>query len=247
MANCWFYLLLLGALAACSTHDDTRPPAAGSPAQLGPAPQLPIPVSAPVLIDSSEYVMYPLSLSEIVLETEGEYGSSSSRETTYWNILFYNPRNNQYHLLSNRKLFIQSFTGQESGSLSGGLSRGSIRVYAADKLLYFSIVTTDFNHDGQLTSADPTYLFTSDKAGKNFRQISPDSLHVAGWEVQQSTGNVLIQMVQDSNHDRKFGDEDESIPYVYNLANKQPARRIFSAGYMKQLSTQFGRQWPKKP
>lgn len=252
MTNPWFYLPLLGALAACSTHDDARASATNSPAPLVAATSPHIPMSEPVLIDSSEYVLYPLSLGEIVSEDETPFGSrirysSSGRETTYWNIVFYNPSSDQRHLLSSQKLLIRSFTGQESGSLSVRLRNRNIRGYVADNLLYYSIISADFNHDGQLTSADPTYLFTSDKEGRNFRQISPDSLHVVGWDIQKNTGNILINAVQDSNHNRKFDDDDESIPYVYNLTKQQPARRAFSSDFMKQLNTRFKQQWPKKP
>ncbi|RZK30717.1 MAG: hypothetical protein EOO63_06020 [Hymenobacter sp.] len=252
MANHWFYLPLLSALAACSSYDDSRAPATDSPTPLITATPSHIPVSEPVLIDSSDYVMYPLSLGEIETEDESLFGSrirysSNGREATYWNILFYNPNRDQYHLLSSRKLLIRSFTGQESGNLSSHLHNRNVRGYAADNLLYYSIIITDFNHDGQLTQADPTYLFTSDKAGQNFRQISPDSLQVVGWDIQKNTGNILINTVQDSNHNRKFDDDDESIPYIYNLTKQQPARRAFSSDFMKQLSTQFKQQWPKKP
>ena len=223
---------------------------ASSAAQQAAQAKLRIPVGDPVLIDSSDYVLYPLSLSEIVTEEKDEYGSSSyGRTTTYWNILFYNPRSSQSHLLTSQKLLITSYTGQNLGnsSDSDGRHTKDFHVYAADKLLYFSATTTDFNQDGQLTDADPIYLFSSDKAGENFRQISPDSLHVTGWEIQRNTGKILLKTTQDSNHDRKFGDGDESIPYVYDLATQQPAHRIFGPAFMQQLSIKFQQQWPKKP
>lgn len=251
MSNSLRYTLqLLLALAACSTNDATSEATASSVAQQAIKAKLRIPVGNPVLIDSSDYVMYPLSLNELVTEEKDEYGSSSyGRATTYWNILFYNPRSNQSHLLTSQKLLIASYAGQNSSNSSDseGPHTNSLRVYAADKLLYFSAITTDFNHDGQLTDTDPTYLFTSDKAGKNFRQISPDSLHVTGWDIQRNTGKILLQTTQDSNHDRRFGDGDESIPYVYDVAAQQPAHRVFSPALMDKLSTQFKLQWPKKP
>jgi hypothetical protein len=240
---------LLAALAACSSNDASSEATASSVAQQAIKAKLHIPVGSSVLIDSSDYVMYPLSLSEIVTEEKDEYGSSySERATTYWNILFYNPRSNQSHLLTSEKLVISSYAGQNLGnsSDSDGSRKAYLRTYAADKLLYFSATTTDFNHDGQLTDTDPTYLFISDKSGENFRQVSPDSLHVTGWEIQRNTGKILLQTTQDSNHDRKFGEGDESVPYVYDIATKQPAYRAFSPALMDKLRTQFQRQWPKQ-
>jgi len=243
-------LPLLVAFAACSSNDASSEGAANSVAQHATKAKLRIPVGDPVLIDSSDYVMYPLSLTEIVTEEKDEYGGSySGRTTTYWNILFYNPRSNQSHLLTPKKLVISSYAGQNLGNFSDsdGPHKAYLRTYAADKLLYFSATSTDFNHDGQLTTTDPTYLFISDKSGENFRQVSPDSLHVTGWEIQRNTGKILLQATQDSNHDRKFGEGDESIPYVYDIAAQQPASRVFSPAFMQQLSTQFQQQWPKKP
>jgi hypothetical protein len=249
MNNGLLYVLpLLAALAACSSDDASSEATASNVTQQAVKAKIRIPVGDPVLIDSSDYVLYPLSLTEIVTEGKDEYsGSYSERATTYWNILFYNPRSQQSQLLTPRKLVISSYTGQNSGnsSDSDGSHKAYLRTYAADKLLYFFATSTDFNHDGQLTNADPTYLFISDKSGKNFRQVSPDSLHVTGWEIQRNTGKILLQATQDSNHDRKFGEGDESIPYVYDIATKQPAYRAFSPVLMDKLRTQFQRQWPK--
>lgn len=242
--------LLLAALAACSSDASSQRGAATGAPQLAAAEQLRIPLDGPVFIDSSAYVMYPLSLGEI--ETEGSSDDSSikySRASTpfYWNILFYNLKSGQSHLLGKQKMVIHSYSGQETSNSSEASDAGYPRVYAAKELLYFAVTTVDFNHDGQLTSEDPSYLFISAKDGNHFRQISPDSLHVTGWEIHQGTGKILLQTVQDSNHDRKFGAGDENIPYVYDIATQQPARRLFSPAFMQQLRTQFRRQWPKKP
>jgi hypothetical protein len=245
---CTFPLLV--ALAACSSSDSSSEAAASSDPQQASKAKLRVPVGSPVLIDSSDYVMYPLSLNEIVTEAKDEYGGSySGRTTTYWNILFYNLRSNESHLLSPNKLVISSYAGQdtEHSSDSEDSHKAYSRTYAADKLLYFSATSTDFNHDGQLTNADPTYLFISEKSGNNFRQISPDSLHVTGWEIQRNAGKVLLQATQDSNHNRKFDEGDESIPYVYDIATEQPASRAFTPALMDKLRTQFQQQWPKQP
>ncbi|RZK15942.1 MAG: hypothetical protein EOO56_21695 [Hymenobacter sp.] len=147
-----FALPLIAALAACSSNDAYSEATASSVAQQAVKAKLHIPVGNPVLIDSSDYVMYPLSLTEIVTEEKDEYGSSSyGRATTYWNVLFYNPRSKQSHLLTSQKLIISSYAGQnsENSSDSDGSRKAYLRASAADKLLYFSANSTDFNHDGR--------------------------------------------------------------------------------------------------
>lgn len=236
-------LALVAALTACSTDSATSPTRTATPPA---AAQLPSALPGAELIDSSDYVLYPLTLSETLTEESGEYGSSSNRSSAYWNIVFSNVRTGESHLLSEaKKMLILAYTGTGLANSSGNLTKEKARPKAADQLLYYSVVTDDFNHDGKLTSEDATYLFISDKAGNHLRQLSPDSLHVSGWQIQRTTGKILLQTVADSNHDRRFGTADESIPYVVDVATGQPATRAISPEFMQRLKLKFQQQWPK--
>lgn len=253
MTTCAAPLILLSMLAvACSADEKPSTAAAISMAQHQKAiDQLLIPFSSPVLLDRSDYVMYPLALSEILKEEESEYGSSYSRTESFWNIAFYNAKTGAVSLLDERrKMLIQAYKttsyNNSEGNSNGNAAAAYAPFFAGDKLLYFSVITTDFDHDGLLTERDPTYLFTSDKSGANFTQVSPDSMHVAGWEIQKTTGKLVMQLHQDSNHDRRFGEEDAIIPYAYDLVTRQPAAPIFSPPFTKNLRTVFRRHWAKQ-
>jgi hypothetical protein len=240
------YLVLLSCLAGCSSENATSSTVTAT--QQGTPAHPHISLTNLKLIKGSDYVMYPLTLSETITEGYGGSYSSESRVTDYWNIVFYNAKSGESHLLSEAKrLLILSYSDSESDNSDDNLSKEKPHTNAADDLLYYSVISDDFNHDGKLTSDDATYLFVSDKSGSHFRQISPDSLHVSSWHIQQTTGKILLQTTADSNHDRRFADADEHIPYIYDVATGQPAARVISSDAAQQLILKFQQQWPQKP
>lgn len=206
--------------------------------------------SLPVEIDSSEYVMYPLILED---NTEKEYGSfGKGSRVTYWNIVFYNTGNGAYHLLDDkRKMIIYAYgpynsddiDSPSSPNVKGNMDIGQNHV---DKLLYYSIITTDFNQDGILNSKDPGYLFISDKAGKHFKQISPDKMSVDSWQPIRNTNKILIHVIADSNKDKKFSAEDKKIPMVYDLNKNGTSKAVFNEAFQLQLKTLLDNQWAKE-
>lgn len=235
------FLFALALLAASCTSPDTtslppaRPPAAQQQATL---PQLPLPLNSAVLLDSSDYVLYPLTLAETNAERDGEYVSKGyNHPATYWNILFYNLRTGQSRLLADRqKLLITAYSGVNPDN--------SLPQSRAGKALYYSVIIDDTDHDGKLTDEDPTYLFASDQSGENFRQLSPKGVSVTNWQRHAATGKILLQTLLDSNHDHKFGAGDEAMPYVVGDATaRQPATRPFSAAFLQGLKTQLQAQW----
>ena len=240
-----------------SCNDNTKKPVDNKPLteaqQIAKLDKLKLDFNQPVLIDSSVYVMYPLTLNNNDEEDGGLGGSSSySRPTTYWNIVFYNTANGEYHLLDDkRKMVIYSYDPRNSnvGSSSSSsdfneyLENGYNQV---DKLLYYSVTTLDYNKDGKLNADDPNYLFISDKAGKNFKQISPDNLNVTNWQTIKGTNKILIQVTKDNNNDKKFNEKDVTIPMVYDLNKNDISKDIFKDDYIIKLKKQLDEQWTPK-
>jgi hypothetical protein len=206
----------------------------------------------PVLIDSSVYVMYPLIL-ENNDESERGIGSSSyGGPTTYWNIVFYNTENDEYHLLDeNLKMVIYSYDPRNSDG-GGSSSSSDLSDYPengynqVDRLLYYSITTTDFNKDGKLNSEDPSYLFISDKAGRHFKQISPDSMSVQSWQTIKGANKILMQLISDNNNDKKYTEEDMKIPMVFDLNKNLNSKEIFKEDFNLRLKKLLDDQWIKK-
>jgi len=204
----------------------------------------------PVIIDSSDNVMYPIILenSDDIRENSG-YGSGSSYSNTtkYCNILFYNTNNSEYHLLTNDKVLIYSFSSEKinnSTYRNEDFIRSGLTI--ADNFIYYSIRKTDSNDDGKINAEDANYLYISNKKGANFKQISPDSFNVVSWKIDKRTNKILFSVSKDTDHDKKFTYNDEHDLYIYDLVTDKPSKQVLTEDYKKQLKKQFSEQWTKK-
>ncbi len=203
--------------------------------------------SQPVMLVGSDYVLYPLQLKS---DDEMDYIMGTyerSGQVVYWNIAFYNPDTGRCHLLDEARKFVIYSYG--SASSSGNPSRydavGSPQSVAADdSLLYYSVVSLDYNKDRALNPKDPTYLFVSDRAGRNFRQISPDGYDVTTWRSLPGTGKILLMGRKDDNGDSRFNSDDETIPMVFDLRQKGFAGKIFNDDFTTKTKKLLNQHWP---
>ena len=220
--------LLLAPLLLASCGTAPNEPAANPPPT--PAQQatrlarLKLDYGAPVAIDSTAYVMYPLVLG-VAEEKQGiESGSYSRGASTYWNVAFYNTRTGAHHLLNDRrKMVIHNFSGQNDAAdaSSGGAASGARRRSLANGF--------------------------SDKTGRRFQQISPPNAHVASWQLVGATGKVLMLVGTDTNQDRAFTDRDETTPLVYDLRAGTGPGEVFGKVFTTQARQQLDAQWPAQP
>ena len=196
---------------------------------------------SPARIAGSDYVMYPLAIKSD--ESGGLITKSSGRGTAqFWNFAFYNLTSGEYHLLDKtRKMLISTYdaSAQDDVNMPAG------KIVPADSLIFYSVRITDFNNDGELSYSDPEYLFTSDKNGMNFKQVSPPNLNVTSWQAIKNTGKLLIQAVADVNNDRKFDDDDRVIPYVYDLKTGKLSQ-VFSDEFLNSTGKFFEKHWADK-
>ena len=243
------YLPFVVLLAACSADDKSSAmkEAPGSVNDKNPS-RLNITLDSPQSIEGSSFVMYSLPLNEALRESETEYSGSSSvgRSPTYWDILFYDAKSGNSHFLGGgKRMVIRSFESASSKMESDNSAKSGVEYppTATGKLLFYLVGNHDFNRDGKLDGDDPSYLFSSDKSGLNFRQISPDYLHVTDWKIEKITGKILISTLNDSNQDKLFDDQDESVPYVYDPDSQKPPVRVFDAAAILKLQQRFQRMW----
>ena len=200
-----------------------------------------------VKIDSIlDYVMYPLEISkEAQSDLGGSYGESSyGRKNFYWNIIFYNTKTQEYHLLDdNKKMLISSYDFNVQSSMNSNYEVKFHKMKGNN--IYYDITVLDYNKDGHLDSKDPHYLFMSDNEGRNFKQISPDSMSVNGWNVIEKTGKLLIQARKDTDGDKLFNNEDEIIPFVFDLKSGENIKEIFNPKFKKEAQKLFEKQFFK--
>jgi hypothetical protein len=207
----------------------------------------------PVVIDSSENVMYPLVNKPN--EDEGLSFKKDIREETYWNIIFYNTATKRYRLLdTGRKMMINSYNTSYANRqyrytdpyTSDVAERSALNAIKKSNYIFYSIIIHDFNGNGNLDNGDPDYLFISDKDGNNFRQISPDNCNVNSWELIKKSGKILMQTVSDTNHDKKFSNEDIVVPYVYDLKKGGKSEPVFDTQFSKMVNDLHQKLWPAK-
>ena len=118
----------------------------------------------PAVLDSSDWVLYPL-IHEELKEIEKGYSSRSGRQYAYCNIAFYNTETRETRLLSDSlKMLINSIShGNNAIVVSGQATNKN------EQQIYYSITKTDYNQDGQLNSDDPKCLFVSDLSGQKLQ------------------------------------------------------------------------------
>lgn len=199
-------------------------------------------IGLPIPIDSSDYVMYLLGNKNNDVQ---EYGSfkSSGRDIGYWNIIFYNVLTKESHLLdADKKMLITSYSVNSSSS---DVDSYNDNITNIGKLIFYKIITTDYDKDGDLNAKDPEYLYVTDNNGRGFKQISPNGLQVISWKKIEHTHKVLIDTRADTNNDKSFDSDDEMTPYVYDLKTGQ-LEKVFNKAFVGQVSALFSKHWVKK-
>ena len=188
-------------------------------------------------LDSSGIVMFPLSAGE----TERYDGSLNYKElpaNSYWNIIFYNSKSGDYHLLGEKKMIIGNIDYKYN-------SNDDVEPLQNENLIFYRVTIDDYNKDKKLTHEDPVYLFTSDKEGNNFKQISPANYHVKSWQEISSSNKILMTLTKDNNDDKKFAAEDEVVTFEYMLQGNTEAKEVFSASFKNKLKILFDRDWKR--
>ncbi|MBL0306460.1 MAG: hypothetical protein IPQ25_10625 [Chitinophagaceae bacterium] len=187
-------------------------------------------------IDSSGIIMFPLSMGE----TSRDGGSFSYKEipySSYWNIIFYNSNNSQYHLLSDRKSLL--------AALTSSIVAATLLTLLFKTQYFYKVTVDDYNQDKKLTSDDPEYLFVSDKEGNNFRQISPKDYSLKSWQFIKSTNKIIMAVTKDSDKNRKFGDKDEVTTFQIDIEKEAQPTEIFSTEFKNKLKVLFDRDWKR--
>jgi hypothetical protein len=188
-------------------------------------------------IDTSGVLMFPLSMAE----TEGKRGRLSYKEmprNRYWNIIFYNSKTKEQHLLSERKMLIERYDYEYGSGESSLISQ-------TPNHIFYTIRTDDFNKDKKLTEIDPQYLFVSDKFGNNFTQVSPTNYNLNNWKYVRSSNKVILTVGKDSDKNNRFDNSDEIATFEVELGNGTEAQEIFDENFKGKLKILFDRDWKR--
>ena len=186
-------------------------------------------------IDSSGIVLFPLS-ANAVDERHEAFSSGSYTTTNYWNIIFFNSRTNDYHLLSDQKMIITSYgTTHGSKNKHNGKWPGNY--------LWYNIITTDYNRDGKLSPEDPAAFFISDREGNQLRQLSPPNTQLQSWQYVEASNKMIIAVRKDADRNHLFNEKDEVSLFEMNPYTDSTARPIFSNEFTNKIKHLFRQQW----
>lgn len=186
-------------------------------------------------IDTTGILLFPLSVTE--KETEGSSLAYKKMEkNSFWNMLFLNSRTNEYQLLSDKKILIQNYYIPSSKNMADDM-------HQHPNYIFYTIVTDDYNKDKKLTNEDPTYLFVSDKFGKNLKQISPGNYNLLNWQFIKTSNKVIMTVQKDSDANSKFEETDEVTTFEIDFEKEAGAKETFSGELKDKLKTLFDRDW----
>lgn len=186
-------------------------------------------------IDTSGILLFPLLVSEKE-NVGGSLYSNKVNGSSYWNMLFLNSRTNEYQLLSDKKMLIQSYFVPST-------KNGVLELNQNPNYIFYTIVTDDYNKDKNLSGDDAEYLFVSDKFGKNLKQISPSNYKLLNWQYVKSSNKVVMSVQKDSDSNGKFEQADEVTTFEIDIEKDAGAKETFSSELKDKLKSLYDRDW----
>lgn len=116
------------------------------------------------------------------------------------NIIFYNKKTDETHLLLQKPAVISQFYFPYYN-----------KEYKGKKywFMLLAIHEDDTNKDGYINNDDAEKVYISDLTGTKTTQIAPDSTQLIDWYIDEPTNNILMKIRLDSNHDKKYNFEDD--------------------------------------
>lgn len=209
---------------ACSQNDSVMDTEGKTPEQIAELlkekqiKNINIDFGSTVYLKYSEYIIIPLradviNVPEGLLErakkvVRGKYYSSSN-DAQLWNLLFYNPQNQQYHLLDEKSEF--EIIGYDTDTDS-------------TQSIFYTILN-DTSKDSIFNNADLAALCISDRNGKSFRQISPAQSDLNFYYKNPKTNDLMLYVVENR------------LPIWYQMDLNKPdsLQKVFSDEFLKNI------------
>ena len=171
-------------------------------------------------------------------DSDENYSYKEMPNNGFWNIVFYNTKTKETHLLTEKKVMIleydQNYNREEGISIPKKL-----------KHIFYEVRINDFNRDKLINEKDPIYLFVSDKKGENFRQISPKNYNLYNWSYIESSNKIIINATKDSNKNLEFDNKDEVSTFELILDLNEKPQEIFNIDLKTKLKTLYDRDWKR--
>jgi hypothetical protein len=173
-------------------------------------------------LDSTDYLLFPLGMKSIENSENKGLRSKSSDEyvsDTYGggyrnykynfyslnfyncnNIIFYNKKTEETHLLLQKPAIISQFYFPYYSD-----------DYKGEKFwfLLMAIREYDTNADGFINKQDAEIVYVSNLSGTKIKPVTPDNTQLIDWFIDESSNTILLKVRNDSNKDKVFNYYDE--------------------------------------
>jgi len=173
-------------------------------------------------LDSTDYLLFPLGMKSVESsENKGlrsksadEYASSTysggyrNYKYNFYsmdfyncnNIIFFNKKTDETHLLLQKPAIISQFYFPYYAD-----------DYKGEKFwfLLMAIREYDTNADGYINQDDAEKVFMVDLSGTKMKAVTPDNTQLVDWFIDESSNTILMKVRTDSNEDKKFDYYDE--------------------------------------
>lgn len=194
-------------------------------------------------LDSTDYLLIPLGMKTL----EGQRGMHSKATTvsasmdeentntaSYQNfkynfysltfedcnnIIFYNKKTEETHLLLQKPAIISRFYFPYFD-----------KEYK-DKKYWFILLgihEDDSNTDGYINGDDAEKVYATDLSGANMIQITPDNTQLVDWYIDAATNSIFLKVRYDSNKDQKFNYYDDVEILKAQIGNFAVGRAIIN-------------------
>lgn len=236
MKNPTLALLAALSLLACGKNERTGSGVFESGSQAPPMENLNVQAEYFEEIDSTGVLIFPLSMGQNT-DSRDSAPYKDLPEDLHWNLLFVNTQTHEQHLLTDKKILLNTYNYKYERENSPAIPHKS-------DFIFYTAETDDFNKDKILTSEDPIYLFVSDRSGNHFRQISPKNMRIGSWALL--AGNkVVMTAYRDSNKNRQFDPQDESAVFEVILNQDETPKEVITATTKATIKKLYDRDWKK--
>lgn len=206
-------------------------------------------------LDSTDYMLIPLGMKNLesqkrmsskmsavrpasveVPETEEKIVDYETSKYNFYalafgncnNIIFYNKKSEETHLLLQKPAIISEFYFPYS------YKNYKWKKYS---FLLLGIREDDTNADGYINDEDAEKVYTADLSGANMIQITPDNTQLMDWSIDSTTNNVLLKVRFDSNKDQKFNDYDDTDILKTQIGNFSKGQPIINTEIKKNIQS----------
>ncbi|MFH0753687.1 MAG: hypothetical protein V2A70_03900 [Candidatus Omnitrophota bacterium] len=177
----------------------------------------------PLLTEGADFFMVPVGLKKVYRNQKAEgYSFGKSGEVSSWggrsyskvaymgynysdspchNLIFINKKTGQAQKLLNEKAYIGAVYFPEKKYLPEEKSKPTF--------ILLTIGKSDINGDGTINHKDGLAGYLVGLDGKGLTQVTLSGTNMGSWRYDQDSKKLFVNVVEDSNGDKKFSEEDQ--------------------------------------